>query len=168
MARSGSSSVINFPSAGGGIGIITIILGIIAIIALVYFFKKNPNFIRNLMGGKIGVAADAVCATGPHVYQTVGSPITDAPEEKTRCGGRSIDMGIPTTLDAYEATALILYAQGDTYNCRLEFDIKMFGPGHHADTVAVGYSVLTLMVKDQLLQVESDHILKLTRRVLKV
>ena len=86
------------------------------------------------MGAKIGVAANAVCATGPHVYQTVGSPITDAPEEKTRCGGRSIDMGIPTTLDAYEATALISYAQGDTCHCGPEFDIKMFGPGHHADT----------------------------------
>ena len=70
-----SSSVINFPDAGGGTSIITIIIGIITIVALVYFFKKNFNFIRNLMGGKIGVAADAVCATGPHVYQTVGSPM---------------------------------------------------------------------------------------------
>ena len=126
MARSSrsSSSVINFPGAGGGIGIITIILGIIAIITLVYFFKKNPNFIKNLMGGKIGVAVDAVCATGPHGYQTVGSPITDAPEEKTRCGGRSIDMVSPTTLDAYEATALISYAQSDTCRFGPEFDIN--------------------------------------------
>ena len=65
----------------------------------------------------IGVAVDAVCAT-------VGSPITDAPEEKTRCGGRSIDMGSPTTLDAYEATALISYAQGDTCHFGPEFDIN--------------------------------------------
>jgi hypothetical protein len=59
VARRGSSSrsstsVINFPSAGGGTGIVTIILGIIAIVVLVYFIKKNPNFLSNLMGGKLG------------------------------------------------------------------------------------------------------------------
>jgi hypothetical protein len=98
--------------AGGSTSYILIIGAIIAIVGLIL-----PNFLKNLMGGKIGVAVDAVCAT-------VGSPITDAPEEKTRCGGRSIDMGSPTTLDAYEATALISYAQGDTCHFGPEFDIN--------------------------------------------
>ena len=44
-------------------------------------------------------------------------------------------MGIPVALDIYEATALVSYAQGDTCHCRPEFDIKMFGPGHHEDGI---------------------------------
>ena len=44
MARASGTSVINFPGAGGGTSYLLIIGAIIAIVGLIYFIKKNPNF----------------------------------------------------------------------------------------------------------------------------
>jgi hypothetical protein len=105
--------------------ILIILVGIIVVL----YVLKNKNFLKFTTAAPVG----GNTATGPHVYQTVGSPASDAPEEKERCGGRSVDMGIPTALDSYEATAIIDYGPADqNCSCGNEFDIKMFGPGHHS------------------------------------
>ena len=47
---------------GGGASKLLIIGAIIAIIALVLYIRKNPNFLKNLMGGgaKIGAAVEGI------------------------------------------------------------------------------------------------------------
>jgi hypothetical protein len=60
-------------SGGGGTSYILIIGAIIAIVGLIYFIRKNPNFLSNLMGGggsKIGAVAET--KPGPNVFTVVG------------------------------------------------------------------------------------------------
>jgi hypothetical protein len=47
---------------GGGTSYILIIGAIIAIVGLILFIRKNPNFLKNLMGGgaKIGAAVEGI------------------------------------------------------------------------------------------------------------
>ena len=68
---------------------VALIIGaIIAIIGLIYFIKKNPNFLKNLMGGggKVGAVVGETTVQGPNVYPVVG-PITESTgeESRTRC-----------------------------------------------------------------------------------
>jgi hypothetical protein len=46
--------------SGGGTNTVFIVGAIIAIIGIIYFIRKNPNFLKNLFGGggKIGAAVE--------------------------------------------------------------------------------------------------------------
>lgn len=124
MARGSSSrtSVVNFPGAGGGgTGIITIILGIIAIVVLIYFIKKNPNFLKNLMGGgKVGaVAAGQLNPDGvTQLFAATGEYETFP--ESDDLGSDSVRWDLPTSTVDFEMTGYFSNAPAsDTVSAKI-------------------------------------------------